>query len=217
MRRLVVTEFLTLDGVMQGPGSETEDTSGGFKAGGWQRPYFDESMMAAASEGMAANGGYLFGRRTYEIFKAHWPSQPDADPFAASLNHQPKAVVSRTLREPLDWENSTLIGDDVPAEVRRLKEASGGDTISVLGSGDLVQTLIEQDLVDEFLLLIHPLSLGEGKRLFRDSTAPSRLRLVESRTTGTGVLIARYEVQRAERDPIGAAAGAGETSTGGRP
>src|SRR5262245_28206029 len=211
MRRLVVTEFVTLDGVMQGPGSANEDTSGGFRAGGWQRAYFDDAMMAVAAKGMAANGGYLFGRRTYEIFNAHWPNQPDSDPFAASLNHQPKAIVSTTLDEPLEWENSTLISDDVPAAVRRLKEASGGETITVLGSGELVQTLIEHDLIDELVLMIHPLSLGEGKRLFRDSTSPIRLRLVESSTTSTGVVIARYETEHAEREMAGAGAGAAST------
>jgi dihydrofolate reductase len=216
MRRLVVTEFLTLDGVMQGPGDRGEDTSGGFRSGGWQMPYNDETMMTVASEGMAINGGYLFGRRTYEIFSAYWPKQPDSEPFAASLNHQPKAIVSRTLREPLEWENSTLIRDDVPGAIRALKEDGGGEAITVLGSGELVQSLIEHDLVDEFLLMIHPLSLGEGKRLFRDSTSPVRLRLVESRTTGTGVLIARYQPERADRGLVGAGAGIAAADGSGR-
>ena len=193
MRKLVVTEFLTLDGVMQGPGDVDEDRSGGFGSGGWQRPYFDDSMMDVAARGMEVNGGYLFGRKTYEIFARYWTNQPDSDPFARSLNGLPKAIVSTTLREPLDWRNSTLIRDDVAGSVRKLKEQPGGETITVLGSGELVQTLIEHDLVDRYTLMIHPLSLGEGKRLFRASGPPFRLRLVDSQSSGTGVLILTFE------------------------
>ena len=191
MRKLIVSEFLTLDGVMQGPGSPDEDREGGFEHGGWQMPYFDEVQMEFAAEGIAANGAYLFGRKTYEIMAAFWPAQPATDPFAATLNGLPKYVVSTTLQEPLAWQNSTLLKGDVADAIRNLK-AQPGKNITVLGSGELVQTLIRHDLVDEFGLMINPLVLGTGKRLFRDGLAPARFRLVDSKTTTTGVLIATY-------------------------
>lgn len=191
MRRLVVSEFLTLDGVMQAPGSPDEDRSGGFEHGGWQMGFGDDVQMHNIGEAVARTDAYLFGRRTYQIMAAHWPHQPATDFFASVLNPRPKYVVSRTLREPLEWQNSTLISSDVPAAIRRLKEQPGGD-ISVLGSGELVQTLIAHDLVDEFALMINPLVLGTGKRLFRDGLAPARFRLIDATPTSTGVVMARY-------------------------
>jgi len=163
MPKLSVTEFLSLDGVMQGPGDPDEDRSGGFAHGGWHRPYVDDVFMKAASEGMAETGGFLFGRKTYEIMAAFWPSQPDSDPFAAVLNGLPKHVASTTLREPLEWKGSALLQGDVPAAVAELKEQPGGDLV-VLGSGELVRTLMEHDLVDEFRLMIDPIVLGSSER-----------------------------------------------------
>ena len=190
MRMLRVIEFLSLDGVMQGPGSPEEDTEGGFRHGGWQRPYFDEVLGASAAEGMAATDGYLFGRKTYEKMAAYWPTAPDDDPYAKHLNSTPKYVASRTLQD-VEWENSTLIKGDVVEEVAKLKEQPGKN-IAVLGSGDLVQTLIEHDLVDEFFLAVFPIVVGSGKRLFREADEIRRLSLVDSNTTGTGGLILTY-------------------------
>jgi dihydrofolate reductase len=181
---------LSLDGVMQGPGSPEEDTEGGFQHGGWQRPYFDEVLGASAAEGMAATDSYLFGRKTYEKMAAYWPTAPDDDPYAQHLNSTPKYVASRTLQD-VEWENSTLVAGDVAEEVAKLKEQPGKN-IAVLGSGDLVQTLIEHDLVDEYFLAVFPIVLGSGKRLFREADEVRRLSLVDSKTTGTGGLILTY-------------------------
>ena len=191
MRKIVVTEFLTLDGVMQGPGSPDEDREGGFEHGGWQMPYFDDDQMKAAAEGIAQTDAYLFGRKTYEIFSSYWPDQPDSDPFAATLNHTHKYVVSNSLTEPLDWQSSTVLSTDVPAAIAEIK-AQPGKNITVMGSGELVQTLLGSDLVDEFMLMFHPLVLGSGKRLFRDGTLPRQFELVRSSTTSKGVIIATY-------------------------
>jgi dihydrofolate reductase len=190
MRMLRVIEFLSLDGVMQAPGSPEEDTEGGFRHGGWQRPYFDEVHGASAAEGMAATDSYLFGRKTYEKMAAYWPTAPDDDPYAQHLNSTPKYVASRTLQD-VEWENSTLIAGEVAEEVAKLKEQPGKN-IAVLGSGDLVQTLIEHDLVDEYFLAVFPIVLGSGKRLFREADEVRRLSLVDSKTTGTGGLILTY-------------------------
>jgi dihydrofolate reductase len=195
MRKLIVNEFLSLDGVMQAPGDPDEDRSGGFAHGGWQMPYFDDVFAGVAFEGMKETGGYLFGRRTYEIMAAFWPSQSDDVPFAASLNGLPKYVASTTLSEPLAWQNSTLLQGDVAKAVAELKEQPGKNLV-VLGSGELVQTLMENDLIDEYGLMINPVVLGSGKRLFRDDSAKRPLRLVRSMTSSTGVLIATYEPER---------------------
>ncbi len=194
MRTLVVIEFLSLDGVMQAPGAADEDTEGGFRHGGWQRPYFDDVLGAAAAEGMAATDAYLFGRRTYEIMAAYWPTAPSDDPFAAHLNGTAKYVASRTLQSA-DWQNSMLIKGEVVEEVAKLK-AGPGKNIAVLGSGDLVQTLIESDLVDEFSLTVSPIVLGSGKRLFRDADQTRSLSLVDSKATSTGSLILTYRPAR---------------------
>jgi len=192
MPRLIVNEFLTLDGVMQAPGAKDEDRSGGFERGGWQLEYFDDVFGSTIMEGLAAAGGFLLGRRTYEIFAAHWPNQPAADPLAGTFNALPKYVVSTTLAEPLPWENSRLISGDVPAELGRLK-AEPGKELQVIGSGQLVQTLMQDGLVDEYRLWIHPILLGSGRRLFGVADAPIRLRLIDVKPTTTGVLIATYE------------------------
>lgn len=190
MRKLVVTEFLSIDGVMQGPGSPEEDTDGGFAHGGWQIPYFDDGVLARASEGMAETDAYLFGRCTYQIMAAYWPTAPSDDPFAGHLNGTKKYVASRTLTA-VDWQNSELLTGDVAEAVAELKRLPGG-TISVLGSGELVQTLIAHDLVDEFGLIVSPIVLGSGKRLFRDADQVRRLELVRSSTTPKGNVLMSY-------------------------
>jgi dihydrofolate reductase len=195
MRKLIVNEFLSLDGVMQAPGAPDEDRSGGFEHGGWQRQYFDDVFLGIVSESMAQTGGFVFGRRTYEIMAAHWPFQPDDDPFAPTLNDLPKFVASTTLSEPLEWRNSTLLQGDVAKAVAELKEQPGKD-LGVLGSGELVQTLMQNDLVDRYGIMINPIILGSGKHLFRDGSAMRKLRLVDSKTSGTGMLILTYEPER---------------------
>jgi dihydrofolate reductase len=193
MRKLIVNEFMTLDGVMQAPGGAEEDTSGGFKHGGWQMPYADDVFAKSVIEGMTEAGGFLLGRRTYEIFAAYWPNAPEEEQsVAVPLNDLPKYVASATLTEPLEWQNSTLLKGDVADAVAALKRESGKD-IHVIGSGELVQTLMQHGLVDEYRLMIHPIVLGDGKRLFRDGGKRKRLRLVDSQITTTGVVIATYE------------------------
>jgi len=193
MAEIVVTESLTLDGVMQAPGGADEDPRGGFPHGGWAAPYADEIMGMEMAKGMARPGVMLFGRRTYESLAAHWPKQTDGNPFTEKLNNVRKYVVSRTLTEPLPWVNSTLVpGDgDVPKAVAELRDTVEG-AVAVLGSGQLVRTLAAAGLVDRYVLLIHPLVLGTGLRLF-DGAEFGKLRLVDSVRTGTGVIIANYE------------------------
>jgi dihydrofolate reductase len=191
VRKIVVSEFLTLDGVMQGPGSPDEDREGGFDKGGWQMPFMDDQTMKVVGAGIAATDGYLFGRKTYDIFARFWPFQPDDDPFAATLNNLPKHIVSASAQKSLEWRNSHLLTGDVAAGVTRLK-AQASKNISVLGSGQLVQTLAAHNLVDEYWLMICPIVLGQGKRLFRDGFAPGGFELVESSTNSKGALMATY-------------------------
>ncbi len=194
MSKIVVDTFLTLDGVLQAPGGSTEDVEGDFPHGGWQKPLFDEECGAYIGEGFARIEGLLLGRKTYEIFASFWPlvtdDHEDAD-AAQALNSLPKYVASRTLTS-VRWQNSTLLGDDVPGAVAKLREQPGGE-IHVMGSGDLIQTLLAHDLVDELSLMIFPVVLGTGKRLFGEGTVPAAFRLAESRTTSSGVVICRYE------------------------
>jgi dihydrofolate reductase len=193
MRKVIVNEFMTLDGVVQAPGAADEDTDGGFRHGGWQMPLLDDIARSRVVEGMAEAGGFLLGRRTYEIFAAYWPTAPEEErAVSAPLNDLPKYVASTTLREPLDWQNSTLLRGNVPDAVSALKRESGKD-IHVIGSGELVQTLMQQGLVDEYRLMINPIVVGGGKRLFRDDGTRKTLRLVDSEITTTGVVIATYE------------------------
>jgi dihydrofolate reductase len=189
MSKVVVFMNLTLDGVMQAPGRPDEDRRGGFEHGGWAIPY---ATMEAAEESMAYTGALLLGRRTYEDFYAVWPNRTD-NPFTAVLNNTQKYVASTTLSEPLSWSNSTLLKGDAAEAVARLKEELGKDLV-VLGSGELVQSLMRRNLVDEYVLLIHPLVLGSGRRLFADSGAFAALRLVGIKTTTTGVVIATYQL-----------------------
>jgi dihydrofolate reductase len=190
MRELAVIEFVTLDGVMQSLGSPDEDRDGGFEYGGWSAPYGDEVLGKEAGEGLAATTAYLFGRRTYEKMAAYWPAEPDANPIAAHLNATPKYVVTRTLTT-LGWAGSEVLGVDIVASVNDLKQHGDG-TIVVLGSGVLVQTLIEHGLIDEYQLFVHPLVLGTGKRLFRQTQRPIPLRLTGCTPTTTGVLLLSY-------------------------
>jgi dihydrofolate reductase len=191
MRKLVVSEFLTLDGVMQAPGDANEDRAGGFEDGGWQLDYFDDAFGEFVMKGFANAGAFLLGRVTYLNFAGFWPKQPADDPIAGPMNATPKYVVSTTLSEPLPWQNSTLIRDDVAGAIRKLKAEDGKD-IQVMGSGALVQTLIRENLVDEYQLMVHPIVLGNGKRLFRDGLDRNGLELIESAATTKGVLLLRY-------------------------
>ena len=196
MRKIIATLSLTLDGVMQAPGRPDEDRRGGFEHGGWAPAYADSVMMNAMGKGMAEAGPLLFGRRTYEDFFAVWPGRKD-NPFTAVLDNAQKYVTSRTLRQPLPWQNSTLVSGDAAQAVARLKAQPGKDIV-VLGSGDLMQTLMRHGLVDEYVLLIHPLVLGRGRRLFNDDARRTALRLVDSVTTTTGVVIATYRSEARE-------------------
>jgi dihydrofolate reductase len=191
MSKVVVNTNLTLDGVMQAPSDHDEDRRGGFEHGGWAPPYFDQVMADAAAEGIAKGGALLFGRRTYEQFASFWSTQTEDNPFAAVLNERQKYVASRTLDEPLSWKNSTLLKGDAMEAVAGLKEQPGKDLV-VLGSGELVRSLMGRHLVDEYVLLIHPLVLGSGRRLFTDGGPSASLRLVDTKTTTTGVVIATY-------------------------
>ena len=193
MRNLAVIELVTLDGVMQSVGSPDEDREGGFDYGGWSAPCGDEVLGKAAGEGMATTTAYLFGRKTYQHMVAHWPAEPDTNPIAAHLNATPKYVVTKTLTS-LEWAGSHVLAGDVAASVNDLKQHGNG-TIAVLGSGVLVQTLIEHDIVDEYRLFVHPLVLGTGKRLFRQTPKPIPLRLTACTQTTTGVLLLSYEPQ----------------------
>lgn len=192
MGKIIVFESLTLDGVMQAPGRPDEDTRGGFQHGGWAAPYADPVMASLAGEGRSKGDALLFGRRTYEDFYKVWPTAPQPNPFTEVLNNSQKYVASRTLKEPLPWMNSTLLKGDVAQAVARLKEEPDMDLV-VLGSGELVQTLMQHQLVDQYTLLIHPLVLGTGRHLFTDGGAYASLRLVDVKPTTTGVLIANYE------------------------
>jgi dihydrofolate reductase len=193
MRKVIVNEFMTLDGVVQGPSSPQEDSTGGFVQGGWHaRHTVDETFRRWAVGNLASAGGFLFGRRTYEIFAAHWPNAgPEQQVLAEPLNTRPKYVASTTLTEPLAWQNSTLLGADVAGAVAALKREEGGDLL-VIGSTELVRTLLEHSLVDELRLMIDPVLVGGGKRLFPDDGALRTLRLTNSTVTTTGAIITTY-------------------------
>lgn len=193
MRKLIVTEFLSLDGVYQAPGDPNEDREGGFEHGGWQMPYVDEVLIGEAAAGMADTDAQLFGRRTYEIMASYWPNAPADDPYARHLNSVQKYVASRTLRTA-DWQNTTVLDGDVPEQVRELKERPGKN-ITVLGSGNLVRTLAKHDLVDVYWLAVYPIALGRGKRLFEGDRV-HKLRLVDSKPTTTGGLLLTYHPER---------------------
>jgi len=188
MRNLVVQTFLTLDGVMQAPGGPEEDPRSGFTHGGWAFPHWDDAVGETVDEWMGEPFDLVLGRKTYEIFAAHWPF--DDSPLGDTLNRAAKHVASRTLKE-FDWNNSRLIEGAVPAGVARLKEQEGPE-LQVHGSGDLIQTLLAHDLVDELRLLTFPIVLGSGKRLFAEGTVPAAFEVASSKASTTGVVMATY-------------------------
>ena len=188
MRKLTVNAFVTLDGVMQAPGGPEEDPSGGFQYGGWSAPAWDDVMDAAMNESIETPYDVLIGRKTYEIFAAHWPYAEG--PMADKLNAARKYVASNTLTSA-DWQNSVVLSGDVPAQVRELK-AQDGPELQVLGSSNLIQTLNAHGLVDEYGLWISPVIVGKGKRLFGDDLEAASLELVETKTSSTGVMLNTY-------------------------
>jgi dihydrofolate reductase len=192
MRKLVVGTFLTLDGVMQAPGGPEEDPSGGFGHGGWSVPFWDDMMMRVMTDWVRRMDGLVLGRRTYEIFAASWPYAAADDPMAVKLNSVRKYVASRTLKR-VDWSNSTLLVGDVADAIRKLKGESGGE-LQVHGSGELIQTLLRHDLIDQFRIWLFPVVLGTGKRLFGEGTVPAALKLVETQTSSTGVVLQVHDV-----------------------
>ncbi len=191
MSKIIVHLGLTLDGVMQAPARPDEDTRGGFKYGGWSVPYVDPVFADGVREGNAQKRAFLFGRRTYEDFYSVWPKRTDGNPFTEVLNNYQKYVASTTLKEPLPWINSTLLKGDVPSAVGALKEHLDMNLI-VLGSGVLIRSLIKHNLIDEYAISIHPLVLGSGSRLFSDGCPFANLKLIDTKTTKTGVIIATY-------------------------
>ena len=188
MGKVIVTNYLTLDGVMQAPGRADEDTRDGFEHGGWAAPYGDEATVAKMGERMGADRAFLFGRRTYEELLSSWNAH--GGPFKDALNNTHKYVASSNPEAKLDWPNSSLLSGDVPATVADLKKSSGTN-LAIMGSGVLIGSLMAADLIDEYLLMIHPLVLGTGRRLFSGGGEAS-LRLVDSISTRTGVLIGTY-------------------------
>ncbi len=188
MSKVVAFVNLTLDGVMQAPGRPDEDRRGGFEHGGWAAPY---AAMASARGDMTNTGGLLLGRQTYENFYAYWPNQTN-NPYTEVLNNAQKYVASTTLSEPLPWRNSTLLKGDAAEAVTALKQEPGKDLL-IMGSGVLIQSLMRRNLIDEYILLIHPLILGSGRRLFPDGGASATLQLINTRTTNNGVIIVTYQ------------------------
>lgn len=190
-RKLIVISFLTLDGVMQAPGGKDEDTEGGFKYGGWQVPFFDDNTI---SEELGKMGALLIGRKTYDIFASYWPSEgKNIEFFGSFMNSITKYVASTTQKET-KWRNSILLKNDVPKVVAELKKEAGKD-IYVFGSGNLCQTLMRHNLIDEYLLMIHPLTLGDGKHFFQQGGPQQNLELLKSKMTKDGILVLTYKVR----------------------
>lgn len=188
MRKIIVLEFLTLDGVMQAPGGPEEDVSGGFLYGGWTVPYFDDFAGKIMEEQMSGEYDLLLGRKTYDIFAGYWPDHADQWP---QVNRITKYVVSNTLENPT-WEHTVVIKDDVLAGLQKLKQQDGPG-LQVYGSGNLVQTLLKYDLADELLLKIFPVTIGSGKRLFAEGTVPAAFELVSAKSSPKGVIFAAYK------------------------
>jgi dihydrofolate reductase len=191
MRKLHVLTFVTLDGVMQAPGGPEEDTSGGFKYGGWVFPYFDEFAGNVMNEQMDRPFDLLLGRKTYEIFAGYWPHHIADDPISQGINKARKYVASTTLTT-LEWENSELLKGDVATAIKQLKDGDGPE-LQVHGSGNLIQTLLRHDLIDELWLKIFPITLGTGKRLFADGTIPRAFTLLQSQASPKGVIVANFK------------------------
>jgi|SRR3989344_3562445 len=187
-RKLIVLEFTTLDGVMQAPGGPKEDTSGNFKYGGWTAPYFDDFLGKVMGKQMSSPFDLLLGRKTYEIFASYWPKHSDQWP---RVNEAKKYVASHEDMK-VEWENSILLKENVVEEIKKLKSQNGPD-LKVWGSGNLVQTLLKNDLVDELRLKIFPITLGRGKRLFAEGTIPAAFKLSKSKISSNGVIVANYE------------------------
>lgn len=190
MRKLIVLSFISLDGVMQAPGGKGEDPSGGFDKEGWTVPFFDDALSAEMGKQMGQPFDLLLGRKTYEIFAGYWPKQQEGD-IGAGINKAVKYVVGTTEIDT-SWEQTVQIKDDVSAEIRKLK-ATDGPMLQVHGSGNLIQTLLAEDLIDELWLKTYPVTLGKGKRLFGEGTIPAAFKLIESKTSPSGVVIASYE------------------------
>ena len=190
MRKIVVAEFVSLDGVMQAPGGADEDTEGGFAHGGWTAPYWHDDIGAHFFEAMSQSDALLLGRKTWQIHGGAFEPMAAGDPFGDVMNTMPKYVVSSTLTDP-EWTNTTVLSGEVPQEVAKLKEQHDGDVV-VHGSRQLAQTLLENDLVDELRLMVFPVVLGKGKRLFGETSDKKRLQLVDSKTVGDGVVILTY-------------------------
>jgi dihydrofolate reductase len=188
MRKIIVLSFITLDGVMQGPGGPTEDTSGNFTNGGWTVPYFDEFLGQVMTEQMSQPFDLLLGRKTFELFASYWPGHPEE---GAGINKATKYVASNTLTRH-EWSKSVFLKGNVAEEIKKLKQQDGPD-LQVHGSGNLIQTLLAQDLVDEFWLKIFPVTLGIGKRLFDKGTIPASFVLVDSKSSPSGVIIANFK------------------------
>ncbi|HEY8206587.1 MAG TPA: dihydrofolate reductase family protein [Myxococcaceae bacterium] len=192
MRRVIAMEFMTLDGVVQSPSYPDEDRTGGFKHGGWNGRFLEDVSMRWVLESVAGAGGYLLGRRTYQLFAAHWPkASKEEQALAEPLNTRPKYVASRTLREPLEWQHARLLQGDVAEAVAALKREPGGDLFTP-GSTELVRTLLDHHLVDELRVMIDPVVVGGGKRLFRDDGELRAFKLVQSQAVSTGAIIATY-------------------------
>ncbi|MEU6641746.1 dihydrofolate reductase family protein [Saccharomonospora sp. NPDC046836] len=190
MRKLMVTTFVSLDGVMQAPGGPDEDREGGFEHGGWAAPHFDDRLLQLMAEVIGRAEALLLGRRTYDIFAASWPLTEPDDPFGAKLNGMRKYVASRHL-ESASWQNTTVLTGDLADAVRRLKQGDGGE-IQVHGSSELIQTLLRHQLIDEFQVVVFPVVIGSGKRLFAEGTVPTGLDLLSTTTSGTGVVVQSY-------------------------
>jgi dihydrofolate reductase len=192
MRKVIVNEWISLDGVVQAPGGADEDTAGGFAHGGWQMGYGDDLSREKGLAYLTEADGFLLGRRTYEIFAGYWPNAPEeVQAIAEPLNTKPKFVATTTLSDPLEWQNSTVLQGDLAQAVTSLKEEDGGD-LHVIGSSQLVRSLLEHDLVDELRLAIHPLVLGGGKGIFPADGTLRQLRLVDSAVSTTGMILVRY-------------------------
>ena len=203
MRKVIASEWMSLDGVVQSPAYTDEDTSGGFKHGGWHARYFEDRSMKWVVENVSRAGGFLLGRRTYEVFAAHWPNaSQEEQALARPLNARPKYVASRTLKDPLAWENSMLLDGNIAEAVEKLKR-EGGEDLLLIGSSELAAALLSLDLVDELRLMIDPVILGGGKRFYRDDGACRRFALKTSETTPTGAILATYERSSVDA-PIGA-------------
>jgi dihydrofolate reductase len=189
MRKIIVLSFISLDGVIQAPGGPEEDTSGGFKHGGWMVPYFDEFAGQVMDQQMGTPFDLLLGRKTFEIFASYWPEHDDS--IGRPINNATKYVASNTLREH-EWQKSVFLGGDVAGEIEKLKTQDGPD-LQVHGSGNLIQTLLKHDLVDELWLKIFPITLGAGKRLFADGTIPAAFKASDTRISPLGVIVANYQ------------------------